>query len=76
MSVAGSRDRRAVAGALKPVHTAARAARHRPEPAAPEESDLAARSPAIAPSRRKARTEAIPGLNRPPEMRRPISTGT
>lgn len=39
-----------------------------------KDSDLAARSPAIAPSWRRARTEEIPFLDYPPEVRRLIYT--
>lgn len=74
MNFASSRDRRAVAAALKAICTAADA--EVAEPALPgfEESDLAKRYPAIARSWRRAWNAVIPFLDDPPELRRLICT--
>ena len=67
MSFASDKDRKAVAVALKAVYTAVDAAAAEAAPAEFEDSDLAAKYPAIAPSRRRAWNEVIPFLDDPPE---------
>ena len=74
MSFASYKDRRAVAAALKAVYTAPHAEAAEAALAEFEESDLAARYPAIAPSWRRAWAEVIPFLDYPPEVRRLIYT--
>ena len=67
MSFASDKDRKAVAVALKAVYTAVDAAAAEAAPAEFEDSDPAAKYPAIAPSRRRAWNEVIPFLDDPPE---------
>ena len=74
MSFASYKDRRAIAAALKAVYTAPHAEAAEAALAEFEESDLAARYPAIAPSWRRAWAEVIPFLDYPPEVRRLIYT--
>ncbi len=74
MSFVGYKDRKAVATALKAVYTEGDAEAAEAALSAFEESDLAARYPAIAPSWRRAWTEVTPFLNYPPEVRRLIYT--
>jgi len=74
MSFASDKDRKAVAVALKAVYTAVDAAAAEAALAEFEESDLAARYPAIAPSWRRAWNEVVPFLDYPPEVRRLIYT--
>ncbi|WP_321364375.1 IS256 family transposase [uncultured Celeribacter sp.] len=74
MSFASYKDRKAVAAALKAVYTAVDAEAAEVALAGFEESDLAARYPAITPSWRRAWSEVIPFLDYPPEVRRLIYT--
>ena len=74
MSFASDRNRKAVAAALKAVYTAVDAEAAEAAPAEFEDSDLAARHPAIAPGWRRAWTEVVPFLDYPPELRRLIYT--
>ena len=74
MSFASYKDRKAVATALKAIYTAIDAQAAETALAEFEESDLAARYPAIAPSWRRAWSEVIPFLDYPPEVRRLIYT--
>ena len=74
MSFASYKDRKAVAAALKAVYTAVDAAAAEAALAEFEDSDLAAKYPAIAPSWRRAWNEVIPFLDYPPEVRRLIYT--
>lgn len=74
MSFASYKDRKAVAVALKAVYSAVDPAAAEAALTDFEESDLAARYPAIAPSWRRAWTEVIPFLDYPPEVRRLIYT--
>jgi len=74
MSFASDKDRKAVAVALRAVYTAVDAPAAETALAEFEDSDLAARYPAIAPSWRRARPEVIPFLDYPPEVRRLICT--
>lgn len=74
MSFASHKDRKAVATALKAVYTAVDAEAAEAALAEFEDSDLAARYPAIAPSWRRAWNEVIPFLDYPPEVRRLIYT--
>ncbi|WP_413208520.1 IS256 family transposase [Rhodospirillum sp. A1_3_36] len=74
MSFASYKDRKAVATALKAIYTAVDAVAAEAALSAFEDSDLAARYPAIAPSWRRAWTEVIPFLDYPPEVRRLIYT--
>jgi putative transposase len=74
MSFASYKDRKAVAAALKAVYTAVDAEAAEAALAEFEDSDLAARYPAIAPSWRRAWNEVVPFLNYPPEVRRLIYT--
>lgn len=74
MSFASYKDRKAVANALKVVYTAVDAEEAEAALAEFEQSDLAARYPAIAPSWRRAWQEVIPFLDYPPEVRRLIYT--
>jgi putative transposase len=74
MSFASYKDRKAVATALKAVYTAVDAEAAETALAEFEESDLAARYPAIAPSWRRAWNEVIPFLDYPSEVRRLIYT--
>jgi len=67
-------DRKAVATALKAIYTAVDAKAAEAALAEFEDSDLAARYPAIAPSWRRAWTEVVPFLDYPPEVRRLIYT--
>ena len=60
MSFASDKDRKAVAAALKAVYTAVDAEAAEAAPAEFEDSDLAARHPAIAPGWRRAWTEVVP----------------
>jgi putative transposase len=73
MNFASYKDRKAVA-ALKAVYTAVDADAAELALAEFEESDLAKRDPAIAPSWRRAWNEVIPFLDYPPEVRRLIYT--
>ena len=74
MNFANYKDRKAVAAALKAIYTAVDAAAAEQALAEFEESDLARRYPAIAPSWRRAWNEVIPFLDYPPEVRRLIYT--
>ena len=74
MNFASYKDRKAVAAALKAVYTAVDADAAELALAEFEESDLAKRYPAIAPSWRRAWNEVIPFLDYPPEVRRLIYT--
>ena len=74
MSFASYKDRKAVAAALKAIYTAIDAEAAEAALAAFEQSDLAAKYPAIAPSWRRAWSEVIPFLDYPPEVRRLIYT--
>jgi len=74
MSFASYKDRKAVAVALKAIYTAIDAEAAEDALAEFEQSDLAARYPAIAPSWRRAWNEVIPFLDYPPEVRRLIYT--
>lgn len=74
MSFASYKDRKAVATALKAVYTALDVEAAEAALAEFEESDLAKRYPAIAPSWRRAWNEVIPFLDYPPEVRRLIYT--
>ena len=74
MSFASYKDRKAVATALKAIYTATDAIAAEAALAEFEQSDLAARYPAIAPSWRRAWSEVIPFLDYPPEVRRLIYT--
>lgn len=74
MNFASDKDRKAVAAALKAIYTAVEADAAELALAEFEESDLARRYPAIAPSRRRAWNEVIPFLDYPPEVRRLIYT--
>lgn len=74
MNFASYKDRKAVAAALKAIYTAVDADAAELALAEFEESDLAKRYPAIAPSWRRAWNEVIPFLDYPPEVRRLIYT--
>lgn len=74
MSFASYKDRKEVAAALKAIYTAIDAETAEAALAEFEQSDLAARYPAIAPSWRRAWSEVIPFLDYPPEVRRLIYT--
>ena len=74
MSFASYKDRKAVAVALKAIYTAIDAEAAEDALAEFEQSDLAARYPAIVPSWRRAWNEVIPFLDYPPEVRRLIYT--
>ena len=74
MSFASYKDRKAVAAALKAVYTAIDAEASEAALTEFEESDLATKYPAIAPSWRRAWNEVIPFLDYPPEVRRLIYT--
>ncbi len=74
MNFASYKDRKAVAAALKAIYTAVDADAAELALAEFEESDLARRYPAIAPSWRRAWNEVIPFLDYPPEVRRLIYT--
>ena len=74
MSFAGYKDRKAVAKALKAVYTAVDVGSAEAALTVFEDSDLAAKYPAIAPSWRRAWVEVIPFLAYPPEVRRLIYT--
>ncbi|MDN5939314.1 MAG: IS256 family transposase [Salinisphaera sp.] len=74
MSFASYKDRKAVATALKAVYTAVDAVAAEAALTEFEDSDLAKRYPAIAPSWRRAWNEVIPFLDYPPEVRRLIYT--
>jgi putative transposase len=74
MSFASYKDRKAVATALKAIYTAVDAEAAEAALAEFEDSDLARRYPAIAPSWRRAWTEVVPFLDYPPEVRRLIYT--
>ena len=74
MSFASYKDRKAVAAALKAIYTAIDAEAAEAALDEFEQSALAARSPAIAPSWRRAWNEVIPFLDYPPEVRRLIYT--
>ena len=74
MSFASDKDRKAVAAALKAVYTVVDADAAEAALAAFEESDLAAKYHAIAPSWRRAWNEVTPFLDDPPQMRRLIYT--
>jgi putative transposase len=74
MNFASYKDRKAVAVALKAIYTAVDANAAERALAEFEESDLARRYPAIAPSWRRAWNEVIPFLDYPPEVRRLIYT--
>lgn len=74
MSFASYKDRKAVATALKAVYTAVDAEAAEAALAEFDDSDLAARYPAIAPSWRRAWNEVIPFLDYPPAVRRLIYT--
>lgn len=74
MNFASYKDRKAVAKALKTVYTAANVEAAEEALATFEDSDLARRYPAIAPSWRRAWNEVIPFLDYPPEVRRLIYT--
>lgn len=74
MSFACYKDRKAVATALKAVYTAVDADVAEAALTEFENSDLAARYPAIAPSWRRAWNEVTPFLDYPPEVRRLIYT--
>ena len=74
MSFASYKDRKAVAAALKAIYTAIDAEAAEDALAEFEQSDFAARYPAIAPSWRRAWNEVIPFLDYPPEVRRLIYT--
>lgn len=66
MSFASYKDRKAVAVALNAVYTAVDATAAEAALAEFEDSDLAAKYPAIAPSWRRAWNEVIPFLDYPP----------
>ncbi|WP_370571588.1 transposase, partial [Phaeobacter sp. SYSU ZJ3003] len=72
MNFASYKDRKAVAAALKAIYTAVDADAAELALAEFEESDLAKRYPAIAPSWRRAWNEVLPFLDYPPEVRRLI----
>lgn len=74
MSFASYKDRKAVAVALKAVYTAVAVKAAEAALTEFEETDLAARYPAIAPSWRRTWPEVIPFLDYPPEVRRLIYT--
>ena len=74
MGFASHKDRKAVAAALKAVYTAMDAEAAETALAEFEDSDLAKRYPAIAPSWRRAWAELVPFLDYPPEVRRLICT--
>jgi putative transposase len=74
MNFASYKDRKAVAAALKAIYTAVDADAAEQALAEFEDSDLARRYPAIAPSWRRAWNEVIPFLDYPPEVRRLIYT--
>lgn len=74
MNFASYKDRKAVATALKAIYTAVDAKAAELALAEFEDSDLARRYPAIAPSWRRAWNEVIPFLDYPPEVRRLIYT--
>lgn len=74
MNFASYKDRKTVAAALKAIYTAVDADAAELALAEFEESDLASRYPAIAPSWRRAWNEVIPFLDYPPEVRRLVYT--
>jgi len=74
MNFASYKDRKAVAAALKAIYTAVDVEAAELALAEFEDSDLARRYPAIAPSWRRAWNEVIPFLDYPPEVRRLIYT--
>ena len=74
MSFASYKDRKAVAAALKAVYTAVDTKAAEAALTEFEDSDLAKRYPAIAPSWRRAWTEVVPFLDYPPAVRRLIYT--
>lgn len=74
MSFASYKDRKTVGTALKAVYTAADATAAEAVLAEFEQSDLATKYPAIAPSWLRAWNEVIPFLDYPPEVRRLIYT--
>ena len=74
MNFASYKDRKAVAAALKAIYTAVDADAAELALAEFEDSDLAKRYPAIAPSWRRAWNEVIPFLDYPPEVRKLIYT--
>lgn len=74
MNFASYKDRKAVAKALKAIYTAVDARAAELALADFEETDLARRYPAIAPSWRRAWNEVIPFLDYPPTVRRLIYT--
>lgn len=74
MNFASYKDRKAVAAALKAIYTAVDADAAELALVGFEDSDLAKRYPAIAPSWRRAWNEVIPFLDYPPEVRKLIYT--
>ena len=74
MSFASYKDRKAIATALKAIYTAVDAEAAEAALSDFEESELAVKYPAIAPSWRRAWNEVIPFLDYPPEVRRLIYT--
>ena len=74
MNFARYKDRKAVAKALKAIYTAVDARAAELALADFEETDLARRYPAIAPSWRRTWNEVIPFLDYPPTVRRLIYT--
>ena len=74
MSFASYKDRKAIATALKAIYTAVDAEAAEAALLDFEESELATKYPAIAPSWRRAWNEVIPFLDYPPEVRRLIYT--
>jgi len=74
MNFASYKDRKAVAVALKAIYTAVDADAAELALVGFEDSDLAKRYPAIAPSWRRAWNEVIPFLDYPPEVRKLIYT--
>ena len=74
MSFASYKDRKAVAVALKAVYTAVDVEAAQAALTQFEDSGLAAKYPAIAPSWRRAWNGVIPFLDYPPEVRRLIYT--
>ena len=74
MSFASYKDRKAVAAALKAIYTAIDTTAAEAALSEFEQSNLATKYPAIAPSWRRAWNEVIPFLDYPPEVRRLIYT--
>ena len=74
MSFASYKDRKAIATALKAIYTAVDAEAAEAALSDFEESELAVKYPAIAPSWTRAWNEVIPFLDYPPEVRRLIYT--